>query len=258
MPGVPTESGRPHPPTAISIGTPGIHFYPLATGGVVEPATLPLVEGTPPDEVTVASFPGLAFTPDGLTLVANTTVSPSFFSRSRPCVLHWHLAPTANGWRVLDTNPGRTQADAGAARAGDAVVLVGEFGVATCPLDPTRSDPLVVPDLGGRSAVAAPVGELVAVAVEKGITVWNLRTPRRLALLPVRTWVGVPSMAFSPDGLALAVGTTDGVAVWNPWTGARGPTFDFGVGPVESVAYAPNGLVMAVAGRRGVVVADVD
>jgi hypothetical protein len=172
-------------------------------------------------------------------------------------VLHWHLVPAPGGWRVLDANPGLTRADAGAALVGRTLVLVAEYGVATCPLDPTETAPLVVPPVGGRCVAASPAGEVVAVAGDQGLTFWHLRTPHRLGRFRLRPRDGLVALAFAPGGAAVAVGTAGGVTVCDPRTGAAGPTFDFGVGPVESVAYSPDGQLMAVAGKRGVVVADV-
>lgn len=244
----------------LALGNIGVRFHPLAPDGVVAPDVLDLSHRELPNPPPPNWSPGLAFTPDGATVLSNTIAAPGFFWRPRPHVLRWQMARDGGVWRIPEAAPRWDRVDDGVLRVGNALVLIGRFGVRVCPLDPGDSTPLVVPGFASVPDVtAAPVGELLAVANWPGVSVWQLRTPDRLTLIPIHNNRPTgPALAFSPDGAALAIGTSDGVTVWNPRTGQPGETFDFRVGPVRSVAFSPDGFLMAVAGEEGVAVADVE
>lgn len=238
-----------------------IRLYSLTSSCRIEPGVLTLTAGG--DPATIPRHRQVAFAPDGRTLVTNRIESRGLFYSPAAVVEHWFLAPSADGWRVIDPAPARATAPNGAALVGGStLVLVGTWGAQVCPLDASATAQLRVPDVSrARFVAASPRGELVAVGEQHRVRVWHLRTAA-----PVAVWrtagpesVFVPARAFSPDGRRVAIGTADGrVTLFDPLSGRAGTAFDFGVGAVQSLAYAPDGLTLAVAGHTSLVVVDVE
>jgi Tol biopolymer transport system component len=125
------------------------------------------------------------------------------------------------------------------------------------------SPPLQLPDrdaidIEGKLAFS-PDGQLLAVAAEEQINVWNLAQPGA----PVATLPGAggqyASAAFSPDGKFLAVKSDyNQVAVWDrgrlPTPGATGSpvvTLDGGEVRIVSIAFSPDGQRLAAATDAG-------
>ena len=70
----------------------------------------------------------------------------------------------------------------------------------------------------------------------------------------------VNAVAVTPDGSRLLTASHDGaIRTWDANTGASGPAYEWGIGPVTALAFSPDGLTCAAAGLSGnVVVWDVD
>lgn len=70
----------------------------------------------------------------------------------------------------------------------------------------------------------------------------------------------VNAVAVTPDGTRLLSASHDGaIRTWDANTGASGPSFEWGIGPVTALVFSPDGLTCAAAGLSGnVVVWDVD
>jgi WD40 repeat protein len=240
-----------------------IRFHPLTPVSRFEPTSLLLG----PFNFADGWHQQFAFTPDGRILVANRPEYRGLFRGNQTAILHWHFTASGDQWHVNEP-PGRTVVERGSALAGASdLAIAGNWGVQLCPLAPTTA-PLLVPDVARAwFVVAAPRRELIAVADDRQLRIWHLREEAPVAVWPVFPRPEIPrpqplnrpALAFSPDGRVLAIGQEDGtVGFRDPLTGSPGPTFDFGVGAVQSLAYAPDGLTLAVAGRKGLVVVDVD
>jgi WD40 repeat protein len=238
----------------------GVHLYSLTGTDEFVPnrVTVPLGEGAISPESWAR---GLAFTPDGRTLLAAEVESVGLF-RSRTNVLHWHFTEGVGVWRTVDAVAGRAQTERGAVLVGNSCLAVaGAWGVATCPVPGPAG--LFVPDVGAAvAAAAAPHCGLIALYRKGRLTVWHLGRAEAVVSVPAesiaRPFGTITAIALGPDGETLAVGDPGGnVTTLATPTGKQQSVYDFGVGSVRSLAYAPDGLTLSVAGDRGLVVVDV-
>jgi hypothetical protein len=134
------------------------------------------------------------------------------------------------------------------ARLPDDALLDG-WGVARPSSQPRLE---ISPNLGSVADLAwHPSGELLAVAREAGVEIWDLRSSTTLATLKGHTdWVY--AVAWSPDGTHLATAGDDRVArIWDPTTGTTLATLTGHTGPVQAVAWSPDGTHLATAGTDG-------
>lgn len=242
----------------------GVHLHSLtATREFDTDVLLFREDGDEGDDRWYRDARGLAFTPDGRTLLSRTDDEDGgFFSGlfdrpRRAVIIHWHFTLTGDRWNAALV-PGRTPTERGAALVGTTcLALAARDSVHVCPLDPAATAPILAPDVSRLDPVASSMtGELVAGTDGQRIYVWHLREAK-----PVAAWRVPPTvlaLALSPDARTLATGGQDGaVTLYDPLTGGRGSSFNFGVGAVQSLAYAPDGLTLAIAGDRGLVVVDV-
>lgn len=241
----------------------GVHLYPLTGTDEFVPnrVVVPPAEGA--NIINPQTWArGLAFTPDGRTLLAAHVESSGIF-RTRTNVFHWHFTEAGGVWRAADAVGGRVETERGAALVGHAcLALAGPWGVAACPVGGPVG--LFVPDVGAAAAVAvAPRCGLVALHGDRRVAVWDLRSAGTVASVDAvsitRPFGAITSLALAPDGETLAVGDAVGaVTVLAARTGTPLSVCEYGVGRVRSLAYAPDGLTLAVAGERGLAVVDVD
>jgi WD40 repeat protein len=103
--------------------------------------------------------------------------------------------------------------------------------------------------------VFSPGGELLAVAAEKRVIIWDLRTGKALEVLEHES--AVNSVIFSPDGKMLA-SVSNALSVWRPETGARAVAVKFGfyAPRVRIIAFSPDGQVLAMMSTASVTLYD--
>lgn len=233
----------------------GVHFHALTEVEEFVPnrASVPQEENQPVRQDNWAR--GLAFTPDGRFMLA-AHVAPYGIVGMRTGVYYWHFTEDEGVWQLAEPTAARGETVNGGALIGGCLALVGEWGVAVCPVESPEG--LFVPDVTTAKAVAvSPRGEWVATSDGERLAVWNLRGG---PAVEIATAPGSGNaLAFAPDGRTLAVGHVKGVTTFvDAPTGTVQVERDFGVGCVKALAYAPDGLTLAVGGSKGAVVVDTE
>ena len=89
----------------------------------------------------------------------------------------------------------------------------------------------------------SPSGALLAIDMQDGVQLWDMRTGAFSAAFPGQ----VDGMMFSPNSAQLAISTRDGVQLWDLAANRLLTTLDSGAGdPVTAVVFSPDGRDLAV------------
>jgi WD40 repeat protein len=93
-----------------------------------------------------------------------------------------------------------------------------------------------------------PTGDLLAVAIDRGVVLWDVAAQKRVAEEPLFVREGlVGSISFSPDGKTLAAGLDRGVVFWDVASRQRlaDDLVPVTEGRVWSIAFSPDGRMLA-------------
>ena len=107
-------------------------------------------------------------------------------------------------------------------------------------------------DFYAQSLSFSSDGTLLAVGVESGVILWDVRSRQQIATLDGASWRG---LSFSPDGTLLAVGDESGVILWDVRSRQQIATLD-GAWP-GGLSFSPDGTLLAVGDESGVTLWDV-
>jgi WD40 repeat protein len=234
-----------------------------------------------------AAVSGLAFSPDGSTLVVGgrgwATTGPAgvvldpdrkawgksvgglgylgpgllavgFGDRGRPEGGELVLVDLETGFRRQPRWPAAQGVRAVATLPGKKLVAWVEWGRRLFVWDIAKADRVTVPLAAEPRAVAlSPDGDRAAVAVDNAVRVIDPATKREVVALPGHT-ARVTAVAFTPDGGTIATGSWDGtVRLWDARSGRPRAAFDWPTGKVYALAVAADGLRLAAGGEAGTV-----
>jgi WD40 repeat protein len=195
---------------------------------------------------------GIAFSPDGRSLVVGRNDGPSYEVThldvaSGNVVLERQVRSGERSWltagRGLAYSP-----------AGDGLAVLDHDGRAHLwGLSPVglRAQ---LPQWGSVHALAfSPDGRLLAVGTGPVVRLWAAAGGELLATLKGHRLM-VTGVAFTPDGRLLASASTDDqVKLWDVAAATERAAFDWQVGPVTALALAPDGMRGACGGAKGLI-----
>jgi WD40 repeat protein len=236
----------------------------LAAGGADKTVTLwDLTKGQTPDRLTGHTgrfVPGLAFSPDGGTLVSvdQDLLDPGQDST----IILWDATGRQSLGRTIGELAGGTTSVAVDAD-GSLLALGARGGLTLWDRDGQPREPQLQGAIGPIYGVAFnPKKALLAAGGADGATLWDLSSGTPLSTLPTAPGSRVLGVAFSPDGQQLATGASDGtIAIWDvpaggtPAEQAPTPTQELPRAnwQVTSVAFSPDGERLAAGEADGTV-----